>query len=97
MATSPLPSRGLQLVAPTRAPAKRSNRRRARRHDLIRPIVEQVPAIYMATGFDSERTANDLGISRSDVLDLWNQHQHRKGPGSAPFSAARPCLVKGAA
>lgn len=94
MASQSIPEPNAQVADSARAAGKRSGRRRARRHDLIRPIVERIPAIYVATGFDSERTANDLGVSRNDVLDAWNEHAYRKGPGTAPSAAGRPFVVR---
>lgn len=71
--------------------AKRTNRKRKRIDDLMPELRRQVPLLYEAAGFRSERVADNLGVSRVDVVDEYLRVS-RFGPGSA--SAARPFLVR---
>jgi len=70
-----------QLLATGKSPVKRarSGRHRKRKMHLLPHIARMIPGMYVATGFDSERVANDLQVSRVDVLDAWNEHVIRTG------------------
>lgn len=72
---SPQPTR-LEVVAHgalTPKRPKRSGRRRQRRHALMPEIQRRIAGVYISTGYDSERTANDLCVSRLDVIDGYLQ------------------------
>ena len=71
--------------------AKRSYRRRKRVDDLMPELRRQIPGLYEATGFRSERVADDLGVSRMDVVDEYLR-VCRKGPETA--TTMRPFIVR---
>lgn len=62
---------------------KRSGRRRQRRHALMPEIQRRIAGVYISTGYDSERTANDLCVSRLDVIDGYLQWLARERMGRA--------------
>lgn len=80
------------------APEKKRNRFPRKPLNQLAPAVQRmIPGLYQATGFDSERTAKEVGTRRQDVLDAVLASILRKGPGNAP-AAQRPFLMrKGAA
>lgn len=86
------PSDNPQPAENTRSAAKRGGRRRKSIDKLLPEIRAMVPKLYIATGYRSERVADDLQVSRVDVIDEYNRWRERIGPGSAP--EARPFLVR---